>query len=96
MAVDPNHDWGWVADAIMLVWYVLLFPWLLFAMLSGMAFDARPAHWPYIFVSAVWVYPISVVVAAKLREKYPSLVLLPLATTVFGIALTGAVQALEQ
>jgi len=70
------------------IWSVLLIPWLPFALLSGMAFDAGRTTAAYVFVWSAWTYPISVAIAFALRRKIPAFVLLPL-LNVFGFLLSG-------
>ena len=87
---EASQRSDWLADILMLIWYGLLIPWLFVAFLSGMVFDAGRNIGLYIMVWAIWLYPVSVVVAAKLRDGSTWLVLLPFfngALLVFGAAL---------
>lgn len=59
------------------IWFLLLIPWLPFAGLSGMAFDGGYTLQAYIFVWAVWTYPITLGIAFLSRRKHPGLVWLP-------------------
>lgn len=95
MSNETENAWDWVPDALMLVWYFLLLPWFPFAALAGMVFDGGHEHWRYVFLTSIWLYPVSVVVTAKLRERYPLLILLPLATTLGGMLLAGAMEMVE-
>jgi hypothetical protein len=58
-------------------WVFLLLPWLIVAPLSGMAFDAGYKFAVYVFVFAIWTYPVSVAMVWKFREKIPLIALLP-------------------
>jgi hypothetical protein len=66
-----------VATVLFVVWLILLAPWLIFAALSGMAFDADSTVRAYIFVSSVWTYPLAVVIVAIFRKRKPLVALLP-------------------
>ena len=68
--------------AIQLGWIILLFPWLAFAPLSGMAFDAGDTPAVRAFLWSVWTYPLSVLAAGILRKRLPLVVLLPLANVI--------------
>ncbi len=74
----PTRQTPTAAKYVFVFWLVLLFPWLLFAPLSGMAFDAGPTAEAYTFFWSVWTYPITVGIAAVFRRWVPWLVLLPL------------------
>lgn len=60
--------YGWVAVlALQVVQGLTLFPWLLFAGLAVMAFDAPGSEkrWePWAFVLAIWSYPLWLALAA--------------------------------
>jgi len=73
----------------LIVWFVLLVPWLPFAMLSGMAFDGGPTPQAYLFFWSVITYPVAVGIAAVSRKRVPLLVLLPL-LNVIGFFASGA------
>lgn len=60
------------------VWLLLLVPWLFFAPLSAMVFDAGYTFDAYLLVWSVWTYPIMVLAAALLRKKKADFVFLPL------------------
>lgn len=58
-------------------WLILLLPWLPMALLSGMAFDGGPTWHAYLFMWAMWTYPLSVIVVLILRRSVPLSVFLP-------------------
>ena len=66
-----------ITKGLFFLWIVLLLPWLVFAPLSGMAFDAGPTFAVYVFVISIWTYPVSVGIVWKFREKAPLIALLP-------------------
>ncbi len=66
-----------VAAVLLFLWIVLLLPWLPFAAMSGMAFDAGPKFAVYIFVGSTWTYPVSVGIAWRFRQKTPTIAFLP-------------------
>ena len=68
----------WLADVLMVVWFVLLVPWLPVAFLIGFIADGRTNTCVYKMIWSTWLYPVAVVFAAKFREAIPWLVLLPL------------------
>jgi hypothetical protein len=68
----------WLADVLMVVWCVLLVPWLPVAFLIGFIADGGTNAGVYIMIWSTWLYPVAVVFAAKFREAIPWLVLLPL------------------
>ena len=68
----------WLADVLMVVWFVLLVPWLPVAFLIGFIADGGTNAGVYIMIWSTWLYPVAVVFAAKFREAIPWLVLLPL------------------
>ena len=60
------------------MWFVLLVPWFPFAFFAGMALDG-PHDWKaYLFIAALWTYPINLYFAYQLRKKMGILALLPL------------------
>ena len=61
------------------LWLFLLYPWGIFAGLSGLAFDDGPTTGAYIYVWAVWTYPLSVAIGWILKRRVPAAVLLPFA-----------------
>jgi uncharacterized membrane protein len=63
--------------ALFVIWLVLLLPWLLFAALSGMAFDTGNTLRAYVFLCSLWTYPASVWAVWKFREARPAIALLP-------------------
>jgi hypothetical protein len=65
------------ATVLFVGWPVLLLPWLIFAALSAMAFDAGSTVRAYIFVSSVGTYPLAVVIVAIYRRREPVVALLP-------------------
>jgi hypothetical protein len=62
---------------LLYIWFALLIPWFLFAMLCGMAFDAGPTWFVYMFVWSTWTYPLALGLAFAFRRKAPLLSLLP-------------------
>ena len=66
-----------IAAGLFLLWLALLLPWLIFASLAGMAFDAGPKVAVYVFVWSIWTYPISVGFVWKYRDDIPLIALLP-------------------
>ena len=66
--------------AMLLVYTVILPPWLLFFTLmgTGMAFEGGYTAGAYAFVVIVWAYPILVDVAYFFRRRKPRLIWLPL------------------
>lgn len=62
---------------VFIFWLALLVPWLLWAPLSGMAFDGGYTPTAYAFVWSVWTYPVTVIIVAVLRRWTPWIVLLP-------------------
>ena len=66
-----------LAKVMLIIWAVLLVPWLPFAALSGMAFDGGPTLAAYLFVWGLLTYPVSLLIAWLLRKKAPFLVFLP-------------------
>ena len=63
---------------ILALWIVLLFPWFLSAGIAAQVFEAGDIWQAYLFVSSVWLYPVSVYIAFFSRQRIPLLVLLPL------------------
>lgn len=65
---------------ILALWFVLLIPWLPFAVVIGMGFEGGlPWTWEaYVLIWSIWTYPVSVYVAFIFRQKMPVLALLPL------------------
>ena len=59
------------------IWLFLMFPWFPFAGLSGMAFDGGRRTAAYVFVWAVWTYPITVFIAWILKRWSPKAIFLP-------------------
>jgi hypothetical protein len=66
----------WVTT-LLVFWCVLLLPWLPFALMSGMAFDAGYTMHAYVFFWSVWTYPVAIAIAAFLRRRMQLLALLP-------------------
>jgi hypothetical protein len=66
-----------LTKALFVFWLILLLPWLIFALLSGMAFDAGNTLRAYIFISSVLTYPVSVIIAGFVGRKQRFLILLP-------------------
>lgn len=68
----------WWVRSLVIVWLVLLIPWVPFSLLMGMAFDAGYTVEAYTAVAAVWSYPIVLLAALFLCRKRKSMVLLPI------------------
>jgi hypothetical protein len=64
-------------SVLFLLWFVLLLPWLAFAMVSLMAFDDGPKFGVYLFVWSIWTYPVSVGIAWWFRDRAIAVALLP-------------------
>ena len=62
----------------LVVWWLLLIPWLPFASVCGMAFDGGHKTGAYIFVWSTLTYPVALAIAMLSRQKSPELVVLPL------------------
>jgi hypothetical protein len=77
MTGGTEYDWEWLPDALMVFWVLLLVPWFFVWGLFGMVSDAGPSFLAYLFVASVWSYPVSVVLAATLRDRKPIMVFLP-------------------
>ena len=77
---DSNQDQATdgLFKALLILWFLLLLPWLPTALLAGMAFDGGSAVLAYLFVSSVWSYPLVLVFATTLQLKDRRYVLLPL------------------
>jgi hypothetical protein len=73
---------------LFVLWIILLVPWLPFAPLSAMAFDAGPNFWAYLFVGSFLTYPITVLTAFVLYQKKPRIAFLPFLNV--GVLLIGA------
>ena len=56
----------WLLRLVMVLWIILLMPWLPFALRSGMAFDAGIVR-ASIFVFFAWMYPAAVWLAWRFR-----------------------------
>lgn len=80
--------WQWVqtypakpappaTNKVFIAWLILLVPWLLWAPLSGMAFDAGYTPTAYAFVWSVWTFPVTVIIVAIVRKWVPWIVVLP-------------------
>jgi hypothetical protein len=66
-----------LAAGLFLLWLVLLLPWLVFAGLAGMAFDAGSRVPVYVIVGSIWTYPISVALVWMYRDDIPVIAFLP-------------------
>jgi len=62
---------------VLLSFWLLLLPWLIFAPLSGMAFDGGSTFKAYTFFWSTLTYPITLCAAFLLRRKAPMASLLP-------------------
>lgn len=74
--------------AMLIVWCVLLAPWVPMAPWAGMACDAGPTLEANTFVWSAWTYPVSVIIALIFSRKIPFLSLLPF-LNVMGTVLSG-------
>ena len=58
----PRPKWPWITLIVLQVFQIItLLPWLMFAGLAVMAFDAPDStkHWqPWAFVLTIWSYPV--------------------------------------
>jgi hypothetical protein len=72
---------------LLIIWVVLLIPWLPFAGLSGMAFDGGNTVEAWLFVLSTWFYGPAVLAAFKLRTRYPAVVFLPI------VSIAGVIQS---
>lgn len=77
----------WTTVALV-IWCILLVPWVPFALLSGMAFDAGYTINAYIFVCSLLTYPVAILAAALGRRKKAFLALLPCVNLV-GFLISG-------
>ena len=77
MACSAAYERDWIFDALMVLWFLLLVPWFFVWALFGLAFDGGSIFVAYLLVCSVWSYPVSVVLAAVLRDRKPILVFLP-------------------
>ncbi|MFZ1146701.1 MAG: hypothetical protein WAN37_17725 [Bryobacteraceae bacterium] len=66
-----------LVKGILVIWLVLLIPWLPFAALCGMAFDGGATWEAYTFVWSIWLYPVTLYIGFAFRQKIPLLILLP-------------------
>lgn len=67
-----------IAAALFLLWVVLLLPWIVLGPMAGMALDAGPKFWVYVFIGSIWTYPISVGLVWMFRDDRPLISFLPL------------------
>ena len=67
-----------VSHGLMVVWVLLLIPWVAFASLSGIAFDAKSTLVAGLIVMSIWSYAPAVLAAYALQERHRKAVLLPL------------------
>ena len=49
-----------------IIYLLALFPWVFFAVMSPMAFDAGFSTWNITFVLAIFLYPVAVIVCSIL------------------------------
>ena len=76
METDQNQEDSWrerasetLANVLLVLWAVLLIPWLPFAALAGMAFDGGNRLAAALFVLAAWSYGPAVFAAFKLLDR---------------------------
>lgn len=67
-----------LSRGLLFVWVVLLIPWVVFAALSGIAFDTKSTLVAALIVVSIWSYAPAVLVAFTLLERSRKAVLLPL------------------
>ena len=84
METDQNREDSWrerasdmVARVLLVLWVVLLIPWLPFAALAGMAFDSGNRLAASLFVLSAWSYGPAVFAAFKLLNRSRKAVFLP-------------------
>jgi hypothetical protein len=75
----PIASW---AQGLLLLWGVLLLPWLVLGPLSAMGFEGGRTLAAYVFFGAAITYPVSVGIAFVFIRKFPLLTLLPLVNIV--------------
>ncbi len=75
--IDQKQPTTPAIRAVFILWVILLAPWMVFAGLSGMAFDGGYTAEAYMFFWLLLTYPVSVAVAAFLRRWFPPAALLP-------------------
>jgi hypothetical protein len=66
-----------IVKMALVLWFVALPLWALFAMLSGMAFDAGPRFSAYCYVWSMFTYPVLLGIAFFYRRRRPGLIWLP-------------------
>jgi hypothetical protein len=76
---------------LLIIWVVLLIPWLPFALASGMAFDNGNTAGAWLLVLSTWLYGPAVFGAFKLRTRYTAAVFLPI-VSVAGVMLSNLFQ----
>ena len=72
---------------LLVIWVVLLVPWLPLAFMSGMAFDGGNTLGAWLSVLSTWFYGPAVLGAFKLRTHYPAAVFLPI------VSVAGVIQS---
>jgi hypothetical protein len=75
--IEQDTETGFLIKALIVIWFILLIPWVPLALLSGMAFDGGSTVRAYIFVWSTLTYPVAVAVAVYFRRKVPLLVAVP-------------------
>ena len=88
-----RSEYGWIETkplikGLLAVWFVLAIPWAPFVMFSGLAFDNGASLGAYVFTLSLLLYPVTVTIAFLVRQKVPTLVLLPLLNLI-GFVLGG-------
>jgi len=85
--VKPRSSKRWV-NVLFWVWYIIFLPWIPFAFISAMAFDAGYTIRTYVFAASVYSYPIVVLIAVAFYDRNDLLVLLP-CLNCLGILISG-------
>jgi hypothetical protein len=75
-------DDRWNSAATLFFWLsvFLLIPWVPMLFVSGMAFDAGNTIEAYVYITFFLSYPVTVIIAALMKERKPAFAFLPLAS----------------
>ena len=79
---------------MLIIWCVLLVPWLMLALVTGMAFDAGYTTAAYLVALDVYTYPVTVGISFYYRRKHARLVWLPFLN--FILPAVGALDAVRK
>jgi hypothetical protein len=73
-------DDRWDSAATLFFWLsvLLLIPWIPMLFVSGMAFDAGNTTEAYVYITSFFSYPVTVIIAARMKERKPAFAFLPL------------------